>query len=81
VSSPERLTQPLVRKQGKLVEVAWTEAVSTVAGRLRDIQSRHGSRALGFLSSAKVTNEDNYAFMKMVRGVFRTNNIDHCARL
>ena len=81
VSSPDRLTRPLVRKQGKLVPVEWAEAVSTVAKQLLDIKSKHGPRALAFLSSAKVTNEDNYAFMKMARAVFRTNNIDHCARL
>ena len=44
-------------------------------------RKKFGPRALGFLSSAKVTNEENYLFMKMARAVFRTNNVDHCARL
>ncbi len=81
VNSPQRLTRPLVRKRGKLVETTWDEAVGTVAERLLAIKARHGSRALAFLASAKVTNEDNYAFMKMARAVFGSNNIDHCARL
>jgi len=81
INSPDRLRTPLVRKQGQLTEATWDEAVQTVAQRLLEIKERHGSRALAFLASAKVTNEENYVFMKMARGVFGSNNIDHCARL
>jgi predicted molibdopterin-dependent oxidoreductase YjgC len=81
IHSPERLTVPLVRKQGRLVESSWEEALGIVAERLTEIKSQYGSRALAFLSSAKVTNEENYLFMKMARAAFGTNNVDHCARL
>jgi predicted molibdopterin-dependent oxidoreductase YjgC len=81
IHSPERLTTPLVRKQGKLTESSWDEALKIVSERLMDIKNRHGSRSLAFLSSAKVTNEENYLFMKMARAVFGTNSVDHCARL
>jgi len=81
VHSPERLTVPLVRKHGALVESTWDEALGIVSERLLDIKSRYGPRSLAFLSSAKVTNEENYLFMKMARAVFGTNNVDHCARL
>jgi predicted molibdopterin-dependent oxidoreductase YjgC len=81
IHSPERLTAPLVRKQGKLAETSWDEALKIVSERLMDIKNRHGSRSLAFLSSAKVTNEENYLFMKMARAGFGTNNVDHCARL
>jgi predicted molibdopterin-dependent oxidoreductase YjgC len=81
VHSPERLTVPLVRKHGALVESTWDEALKIVSERLLDIKSRCGPRSLAFLSSAKVTNEENYIFMKMARAVFGTNNVDHCARL
>ena len=81
VRSPERLTLPLVRKQGVLVESTWNEALKIVSERLLDIKSRSGPRSLAFLSSAKVTNEENYLFMKMARAAFGTNNVDHCARL
>ena len=81
IHSPERLTTPLVRKQGKLTETSWDEALKIVSERLMEIKNRHGSRSLAFLSSAKVTNEENYLFMKMARAVFGTNNVDHCARL
>jgi len=81
IHSPERLTKPLVRKHGSLVESTWEEALKVVAERLLDIKKQFGPRALAFLSSAKVTNEENYLFMKMARAAFGTNNVDHCARL
>ena len=81
IHSPDRLTTPLIRKHGSLVESTWDEALKTVTERLTDIKSLYGSRAMAFLSSAKVTNEENYLFMKMARAAFGTNNVDHCARL
>lgn len=81
IHSPDRLTTPLVRKQGALIESTWDEALGIVSTRLRGVRERFGPRALAFLSSAKVTNEENYLFMKMARAVFGTNNVDHCARL
>jgi formate dehydrogenase alpha subunit len=62
-------------------EATWEEALSLAAQEISRIRDQHGPRALGALSSAKCTNEDNYAFMRMVRGAFRTNSVDHCTRL
>jgi formate dehydrogenase major subunit len=62
-------------------EGTWEEALSLVTQEILRIRDTHGSRALAALSSAKCSNEDNYAFMRMVRGAFRTNNVDHCTRL
>ena len=62
-------------------EATWEEALSLAAQQILRIRDEHSPRALGALSSAKCTNEDNYAFMRMVRGAFRTNNVDHCTRL
>ena len=81
VHSPDRLTRPLIRKGGQLQESSWDEALDLICSRLTGISSHYGPDALGFLSSAKVTNEENYLFMKMARAAFKTNNIDHCARL
>jgi predicted molibdopterin-dependent oxidoreductase YjgC len=81
VHSPQRLIFPMVRKGGALTESTWEEALSIVAERLGRIRDAYGGRSIGFLSSAKVTNEENYLFMKMARAAFRTNNVDHCARL
>lgn len=81
IHSPDRLTTPLIRKEGRLVEATWDEALNTVVTKLADLQVNYGSQSLAFLSSAKVTNEENYLFMKMARAVYKTNNVDHCARL
>ena len=62
-------------------EASWEEALSLTAQQILRIRDDYGPRALGALSSAKCTNEDNYAFMRMVRAAFRTNSVDHCTRL
>jgi len=75
------LKAPLIRKRGELVETTWEEALKTVVQGLLDVNEKYGPRALGFLCSAKATNEENYLLMKLARAVFKTNNVDHCARL
>jgi predicted molibdopterin-dependent oxidoreductase YjgC len=77
----DRLTQPLIRKDGKLVEATWEEALTLVAEKLGQIQAESGPDSIGFFSSAKCTNEENYIVQKFARAVIGTNNIDHCARL
>jgi predicted molibdopterin-dependent oxidoreductase YjgC len=81
VQSPNRLTAPLVRKEGRLVEVSWDEALDYTATRLKEIKDSAGSDSIAFLSSAKVTNEENYLLQKFARAAVGTNNVDHCARL
>jgi len=81
VNSSERLRKPLIRRDGKLEEASWDEALKTVASRLKEIKEKYGGQALGFFSSAKCTNEENYLLQKFARAVLGTNNIEHCARL
>ena len=81
VHSPDRLTQPLVRKNNKLQEVSWEEAFETVVSRFSEIKEQHGGESVAFLSSARCTNEENYLLQKLCRAGFGTNNVDHCARL
>jgi len=81
VQSPNRLTNPMIRKDGELVETTWDEALDFAARRLREIKDNHGGDSLAFLTSAKCSNEDNYVFQKFCRVGFGTNNVDHCARL
>ncbi len=81
VEHKDRLSSPLIRKDGQLVEATWDEALDLIADRFVDIAQRHGPDALAFLASAKCTNEENYLVQKMARGLFGTNNVDHCARL
>jgi len=65
----------------ELVEASWAEAISLVAEKFSAAKKDLGSDALGVLSSARCTNEENYLMNKLTRAVFGTNNIDHCARL
>jgi formate dehydrogenase alpha subunit len=81
IQHPERLKKPLVKKEGKFVEVSWNEALDVVAERFQQTKDKHGPKSLGFFASAKCTNEENYAMQKLARAVFKTNNVDHCARL
>jgi predicted molibdopterin-dependent oxidoreductase YjgC len=81
IQSPKRLTQPLVRKDGELVEVSWDEALDYTVEKMKGIKASHGGDALAFLTSARVTNEENYLFQKFARAAVGTNNVDHCARL
>ena len=81
VHSKDRLTQPLMRKDGELVPATWDEAMEHVAERLLEIRDKYGPESIGFLVSAKCTNEENYLMQKVARGLIGTNNVDHCARL
>ena len=81
IGHPERLTQPLVRRGGELEPATWDEALDLVAERFGAIKAEHGADALAGFSSARCTNEDNYVFQKLVRAVWGTQNVDHCARL
>jgi NADH-quinone oxidoreductase subunit G len=72
---PERLQAPLVRKNGKLEEVAWSEALATVAARFRDVKAAGGS--FGVIGSSRTTNEESFYLQKFARQVLGTNHIDH----
>ena len=77
VHHPERLTTPLIRKNGELEQASWDEALELVASKLRG----YTPDEIGVIASAKCTNEENYVIQKFARAVLGTNNIDHCARL
>src|SRR5436190_1453674 len=97
VSNPQRLTQPMVRKDGipkradDLVDpgnpwthfrpATWDEAMARAAKGLVKIRDRDGPQALAGFGSAKGSNEEAYLFQKLVRTGFGTNNVDHCTRL
>jgi formate dehydrogenase major subunit len=62
-------------------EATWEEALDLVARRLLEIRDAHGPSALAGFGSAKCSNEEAYLFQKLVRTLFRNNNVDHCTRL
>ncbi len=81
VNSDDRLTQPLVRKEGNLVPVSWKEALREVSNKFKEIKEEHGSEAIGGIASAVSTNEENFLFQKFMRVCLGTNNIDQSNRL
>ena len=76
----ERLHRPLKKENATWVEITWDEAIRLVTDKFKQISKAYGANALGFLSSAKCTNEENYLLSKLAR-LLGTNNIDHCVRL
>jgi len=78
---PDRLTRPLIRDNGGFREATWDEALDLVARKLLEIKEKHGPEAIGVLTSAKCTNEENYLLQKLARQLLGTHNVDHCARL
>jgi predicted molibdopterin-dependent oxidoreductase YjgC len=81
INSEERLTSPLIKENGEFRKASWEEALGKVAENLGRIKNDHGPDSIGVLTSARITNEDNYMAQKFTRAVLKTNNIDHCARL
>jgi len=72
----ERLTVPLIRKEGELSPVSWDEALEYGAERFLSIKKANGPQSIGFLGSSKCTLEENYLFQKMARAIIGTNNVD-----
>lgn len=80
---PDRVRQPLVRDSidQPWRAVGWDEAFARAAAGLRAVQARHGTRAVGAVSSSRCTNEEIFLVQKLVRAVLGNNNIDNCARI
>ncbi len=78
---PDRLTTPLIRKNGQLQAASWDEALELIATQLERIKAAHGAQAIAGISSSRCTNEENYLMQKFMRVVIGNNNIDGCARV
>ncbi|MDP3545307.1 MAG: formate dehydrogenase subunit alpha [Phreatobacter sp.] len=95
VASPQRLTVPLIRREGApkglnvdprnlfthFREATWEEALDAAAGGMRRAADAYGNRAVAGFGSAKCSNEEAYLFQKLIRTRFHHNNVDHCTRL
>ena len=81
IDTADRLTRPLIREATGLRPACWDEALERVAGAFRDALAEGGPGAVGVISCARATNEDNYAAQKFARAVLGSNNVDHCARI
>jgi formate dehydrogenase (hydrogenase) len=75
-----RLTEPMVRENGRLRPATWDEALDRAADGIRSAVAAGGPDALGIFSCSKATNEVNFAAQKFSRAVLGSNNIDSCNR-
>jgi len=80
VYGTNRLTVPLIRKEGRHVPSTWDEALHYVATRLDAIKQAHGPTAIGALGSQRCTMEDNYMLQRFMREAIGSDNIDSSAR-
>ncbi len=80
IYSKERLDTPLIKEKDGFREASWDKALDLVADKFTKIIEKHGPDALAGVSCARSINEDSYQMQKLFRAVFKTNNIDHCAR-
>ncbi|MCB9246114.1 MAG: formate dehydrogenase subunit alpha [Flavobacteriales bacterium] len=78
---PERLRDPLLKKNGEFVKISWDEAYDLIATKLTQYKNDFGADYIAGISSARCTNEENYLMQKLIRAVVGTNNIDGCARV
>ena len=74
---PDRLRQPLIRRNGKLTPVTWEEALEYVGKKFKEVRDNKGGQAIGVIGSNRTTNEENYLLQKFARTVLGTNNVDH----
>jgi formate dehydrogenase major subunit len=81
VHASDRITSPMIRDGGGWRRTTWAEARAFISRRLRELIDREGPDCIGFLGSARATNEDNYVVQKFARTVVGTNNVDCCARV
>ncbi len=83
VDAPDRLRSPLVknRETGEFEPASWDEALGLVATRFSELREEHGGESIASFACSRATNEDIYLFQKMARTVFKTNNVDCCARV
>lgn len=79
--APDRITNPLVRRNGRWHVITWDEAIATVVQGLQRLLREHGPSSVGLLASSRGTNEEAYLAQKFTRLVLGTNNVDCCARV
>jgi len=77
INREDRLTTPLIKKDGEFQEASWDEALDLIAKKFKEYKPEE----MACLSSARVSNEENYLMQKFCRGVLKSPHVDHCARL
>jgi formate dehydrogenase major subunit len=81
VDAGDRITEPMIRRDGEWEKVSWDDAIAFTAEHLEKIVGKNGKHSVAVLGSARATNEENYLAQKFTRVVLGTNNVDCCARV
>lgn len=79
VNSDQRLSSPLVRKNGRLEAVTWDEALQTVATGFQSAKASSGADAIAGLVTPRLTNEELYLLKKLFTESLGCDNLDHSA--
>ena len=77
VNDDKRLTQPMMRREGEMVEVSWDDALIAIQQRVASYKDNYGADSIAGIASTRCTLEENYLFAKLMRTLVGTNNIDH----
>ena len=77
----DRLTDPMIRRNGKLVKASWDEAMDLIARKFTESIKNHGPDSVAFYGSGQAYTEESYAANKLFRAGFKTNNIEGNPRL
>lgn len=77
----DRITKPLVKKNGKFVETTMKEALDLVASKMQETINDYGKDAVSMYGSGQWTIPDGYAASKLFKGCIGTNNLEANARL
>ncbi|MBU9713246.1 formate dehydrogenase subunit alpha [Evansella tamaricis] len=80
VDHPERITKPLIKKNGKFVESSWTEALDLIEKNFKELQAKHGKDALSVFGGVSMTNEKCYLVGKYARVALGTRYVDYNGR-
>lgn len=75
LNSEQRLTKPMLKQDGKWIEVDWQVALEYVANGLKQIRAQHGADSIGALATPHQTVEELYLLQKLMRGL-GTGNVD-----
>lgn len=78
---PDRITSPMIKRNGEFEKVSWDEAYDFITDKFTQLKNDHGPDSIAGISSARCPNEENYLMQKFMRAVIGTNNIDCCARV
>ncbi len=80
VAAPDRLTQPMIRRNGQLQPASWSEAIAEIRDRLQETLVKRGAASVAGVASGRGTNEEAYLLQKLMRSVIGTNNVDYTFR-